>query len=240
MGRNLKLEDKFTFSCHDQLACFKKCCRDINIFLTPYDVLRMRKKMQISSGDFLNKHTHVLKSPHSGFPVVILKMREDDLVCPFITDKGCQVYDVRPWSCRMAPVEVRGTGEFGIAFEESRCHGLKETKEWTVNEWMENQGLAAYHEPEELFGQIPLKVKRTGDARLDQVVMDMIFTGCYDLDRFRKLLADHPDLLDDQPQYLIKEIMEDDVALMKFAFRWLPVYLNDVSRLKELARILNQ
>ncbi|WP_338013905.1 YkgJ family cysteine cluster protein [Desulforamulus profundi] len=123
MGRNLKLEDKFTFSCHDQLACFKKCCRDINIFLTPYDVLRMRKKMQISSGDFLNKHTHVLKSPHSGFPVVILKMREDDLVCPFITDKGCQVYDVRPWSCRMAPVEVRGTGEFGIAFEESRCHG---------------------------------------------------------------------------------------------------------------------
>ncbi len=37
------LDDKFKFSCHKELTCYNTCCRDVNIFLTPYDVLRMRR-----------------------------------------------------------------------------------------------------------------------------------------------------------------------------------------------------
>lgn len=240
MEKNLKLEDKFSFSCHHNLACFKECCRDINIFLTPYDVLRMKNKLEITSGEFLKRYTHVLRAPHSGFPVVILKMREDNLVCPFITDHGCQVYHVRPWSCRMAPVEVRGAGEYGIAFEKSRCHGLNEAKEWTVKEWIENQGLEAYNEPEKLFGQIPLRVRRTGEAKLDQAVMDLILICCYDLDRFRKLLSDCPNFVENQPQEFIQEILGNDEALMKFAFKWLLGNLSNVSRLRDLEKVINK
>jgi uncharacterized protein len=36
-------DDQFKFSCHKGLACHNTCCRDVNIFLTPYDVLRMRR-----------------------------------------------------------------------------------------------------------------------------------------------------------------------------------------------------
>ncbi|SHJ97299.1 YkgJ family cysteine cluster protein [Desulforamulus aeronauticus] len=240
MSQNLKLTDAFKFSCHDGLACFKQCCRDINIFLTPYDVLRMKNKLAMPSSEFLAQYTHVLRAPKSGFPVVILKMREDNLVCPFITDFGCQVYHVRPWSCRMAPVEVRGDGVYGIAFEKSRCHGLQEAKEWTVEEWMMNQGLAEYNEPEELFGQIPLKTKTTGNPNLDQIMMDMILIGCYDIDRFKNILAEHPDLIEEQLQENLPVIMQDDVSLMKFAFDWLPDHLSNHQKLLELKKVLDK
>lgn len=238
MGKSLRLEDKFKFSCHENLDCFKKCCRDINIFLTPFDVLRMKNKLNLTSGEFLKTYSHVLKVPGSGFPVVILKMREDNLVCPFITDYGCQVYHVRPWSCRMAPIEVRGNGEYGIAFEKSRCHGLNEAREWTVKEWMDNQGLEDYIEPEELFGQIPLKIKSTGHEKLDQVMMEMVLVGCYDLDRFRKILVDQPELLDGQLDDSVELIMQDDTSLMKYAFKWLPNNLNNFEKLKRIEQVL--
>lgn len=239
MTKNLQLGDKFRFSCHDKLSCFKQCCRDINIFLTPYDVLRMKKKLGLTSGEFLNTYTRILKAPRSGFPVVVIKMREDNLVCPFITDYGCQVYDERPWSCRMAPVEIRGAGLYGIAFEKSYCLGLNETKEWTVQGWMENQGLSIYNEMEESFAEIPLKIKPTGNKKLDQVQMHMVLVGCYDLDRFREFLRQNPDLVIHQSKELGEEVVNNDVALMKFAFKWLADNLNNIHILNKLNQILN-
>lgn len=193
--------------------------------MTPYDVLRMKNKLGMTSGEFIEKFTHVLKAPRSGFPVIILKMREGDLVCPFIKDYGCEVYQVRPWSCRMAPVEVRGVGVYGIAFEKKRCHGLLETKEWTVEEWMANQGLAEYDEPEALFSQIPQKIKLTGGV-LDKIIMELIFVGCYDIDRFKSILKANPPLQTDQPSDKWAALLEDDLELMKFAFDWLPNQLS--------------
>ncbi|AEG60646.1 YkgJ family cysteine cluster protein [Desulforamulus ruminis] len=238
MGQNLTINGTFRFSCHEQLACFKQCCRDINIFLTPYDVLRMKNQLGLSSGEFLERHTHVLRVPGSGFPVVVLKMREDNLVCPFITDYGCQVYSVRPWSCRMAPVEVRGKGEYGIAFEPSRCHGLKEAREWTVKGWMDNQGLEIYNETEDLFGGIPLKIKALKDPFLEKVRMDMIFIACYDLDRFRKMLLTGPTVMGCKPEDLPGDLQHDDEALMKYAFTWLENHLNDEQVLAGIGKML--
>ena len=238
MDQNLKLQDKFKFSCHDKLECFKTCCRDINIFLTPYDVLRMKNKLELTSGDFIKKHTHVLKAPNSGFPVVILKMREDNLVCPFITDFGCQVYHVRPWSCRMAPVEVRGAEVYGIAFKKSYCHGLNEAQEWTVQEWMENQGLSEYHEPEALFSQIPLKIKLTGDKDLNEIILKLVFTSCYDMDKFKAMLVVNPHLRTEVAETQWQSLIENDIEFMKFTFNWLPTQLHDVKKLKAWGKVL--
>lgn len=240
MGKNLKVTDRFNFMCHENLDCFKKCCKDINIFLTPYDVLRLKNKMGLASSEFLKKYTHVFSAPNSGFPLVIIKMREDSLVCPFITDYGCQVYHVRPWSCRMAPVEVRGDGIYGIAFEKNHCHGLNESKEWTVKEWIENQGLEEYNEPEKLFGQIPLNIKLTGKKDIDQTIMQMIFAGCYDLDRFRKILLENPSLVDGLSDEAIRKISEDDLELMKLAFEWLPINVNNIDKVKKLKDIFDK
>jgi len=38
----LGLKSKFKFECHKGVKCFTKCCRGINIVLTPYDIIRLK------------------------------------------------------------------------------------------------------------------------------------------------------------------------------------------------------
>ena len=35
------------------IACFTRCCRNIDILLTPYDVIRMKNRLGITSTEFL-------------------------------------------------------------------------------------------------------------------------------------------------------------------------------------------
>ena len=91
------------------MGCFTRCCRDITIFLTPYDVLRMKNALQLLSGDFLARYTATLIGD-VGLPVVVLKMQEDDeKSCPFVTRSGCGIYEDRPWACRIYPLQPEST-----------------------------------------------------------------------------------------------------------------------------------
>ena len=55
--RQLGPEDTFRFGCHEGLKCFTRCCGDVNIFLTPLDVLRLARHLGLSTTDFLTQHT---------------------------------------------------------------------------------------------------------------------------------------------------------------------------------------
>lgn len=224
--RSLILDEnsEFRFHCHNGLDCFKQCCRDINIFLTPYDVLRMKNSLGLSSGEFLEKYTLTVPVEHTGFSIVQIKMSEEDnLRCPFITPKGCLVYQERPWSCRLAPVDMLGGGKYSFIFESSHCHGLNETKAQTVREWVRDQGLEIYEEMEQGFNEIPNQLKLTGDKETDQKLSELFFMACYDLDKFKNFLMNNSSLceemnLDDQK---LEQINNDDIQLMKFGFKLL-------------------
>ena len=45
----LGLDNRFKFRCHKGVDCFTKCCRGINIVLTPYDIIRLKNRLQLSS-----------------------------------------------------------------------------------------------------------------------------------------------------------------------------------------------
>lgn len=217
------LNEKFKFSCHKGLDCFNQCCRDINIYLTPYDVLRMKNKLGMKSGEFLERYT--TKIENGGLPAVLIKMREDaDLICPFLTPDGCRVYDVRSWACRIAPVDLKENG-YTFIFDSSFCRGLNEEQEWTLEEWMQNQGLDIYEEKEKLFKNIPLHFHLTGMKNLDKHIKEMVFMACYDLDTFRKFVFETGflNIFWVKPEE-VEKIREDDEALLQFGFRWL---LND-------------
>ena len=105
----LKPEDSFRFNCHAGLKCFTQCCRDITIFLTPFDVLQLKNALGIPSGSFLEQYTVKIVGD-SGLPIVLLKMRDDDAKsCPFVTSRGCSVYPHRPWACRIYPLQPEST-----------------------------------------------------------------------------------------------------------------------------------
>ena len=53
----MELDGKFQFHCHPGVACFNACCKGIDIALTPYDILRLKNRLGISSTEFLVRHT---------------------------------------------------------------------------------------------------------------------------------------------------------------------------------------
>ena len=95
----------FRFLCDKSIPCFNECCRDLNQFLTPYDILRIKKSLNLTSSEFLSQYCKQHTGPESGLPIITLKPVDDmDLKCPFVTPEGCHIYDDRPSSCRMYPL----------------------------------------------------------------------------------------------------------------------------------------
>ncbi|MFH1132283.1 MAG: YkgJ family cysteine cluster protein, partial [Pseudomonadota bacterium] len=146
--KQLEKDDEFCFGCNPELDCFTRCCSDINIPLTPVDVFQLSRKLGIDTNEFLSNHalTPITKDLH--LPVVLLRMGDDpDKNCPFVGEKGCSVYDARPWSCRMYPVGMAlppaRAGEepepIYYLLDDDFCDGHKEGKTWTTETWRNNQ-----------------------------------------------------------------------------------------------------
>ena len=67
-------KSRFTFACHKGLSCFTDCCHGMEIILAPYDILRLKKRLGMTSGEFLARHGVDTVHEESGLPLVILKM----------------------------------------------------------------------------------------------------------------------------------------------------------------------
>ena len=52
---SLALDSSFNFHCHAGLACFNRCCRTPTILLSPYDLLRLRQSLGITSAALLKR-----------------------------------------------------------------------------------------------------------------------------------------------------------------------------------------
>ena len=88
-------DSRFKFECHKEVGCFTKCCRGINIILTPYDIIRLKNRLGISSEEFLAIYTKPRLLEKTDLPVVTLKLMDDDeSSCPFVRDDGCLVYPI--------------------------------------------------------------------------------------------------------------------------------------------------
>lgn len=226
----ISLDDAFKFSCSKNVACFNACCRDLNQFLTPYDILRLKKHLGISSTDFLERYCAQHTGPESGLPMVTLKPKEvPQLTCPFVTSAGCSVYAHRPSSCRTYPLvraisKSRETGEMTERFmllKESHCLGFNEEKTQTVRRWIEDQGIAVYNAFNDLLMEIISLKNRLIPGPLDIKLRHLFSLALYDLDNFRTQIFDK-DLLNNfeiDPTNL-EAIKTEDVALLEFGLKW--------------------
>ena len=105
-------DSRFQFRCHKDVKCFTQCCRGINIILTPYDIIGLKNRLGLSSGDFLAVYTELQMLEKTDVPVVTLKLLDEEgapadrRACPFVRPEGCIVYEDRPTSCRYYPLGV--------------------------------------------------------------------------------------------------------------------------------------
>ena len=90
-------KSKFKFDCHPGVKCFTRCCKDINIILTPYDIIRLKNRLSLSSEEFLALYTEPQILEKTDLPVVMLKLLDVDdpdsegEACPFVRENGCLV-----------------------------------------------------------------------------------------------------------------------------------------------------
>jgi len=228
----LGLDDTFNFACQPGICCFNKCCGDVNIFLSPYDVLRMKKRLEMDSSEFLDKYAIMPVHKDMKTPVVMLRMNDDEAkTCPFLTEGGCGIYSDRPWPCRMYPLGLAAQkdtpdgwrGErFYFLLQEEVCKGFEESRQWTVRQWLEDQGIDEYDLWGEQFKELTLhRFFETGGV-LSPERLHMFFTACYDPDTFRKFVFDST-LLErfEVDEDFVEGMRYDDEALLRFAFLWL-------------------
>ena len=223
------------FICSCKNACFNQCCRDLNQALTPYDVLRLKSHLGISSQAFIQKYTALHCGPESGLPVLAFKPNpQTGHACPFVTPQGCLVYESRPASCRMYPLaraitRSRETGEMAQYFArilEPHCKGHCYPSSQTVGEWLKGQGVEAYNrENDKLMEVISLK-NRVRPGKLDEAFSDQFFLALYDLDEFRSQIFDH-DLAGclNVSDAVLDNIKDNDEALLNFGINWVKYML---------------
>lgn len=229
------LDTPFKFRCHKGIKCFTRCCSNIDIMLTPYDVLRMKTRLGMSSGEFLDKYTKMKIDEKSSHPYAYLAMKSDDeRRCPFVSiPDGCAIYEDRPASCRYYPVgqatlkKANEQGElyyeeFYFFVREEHCAGFEEQSDWTIASWREDQGSEHYDAMNREWKEILMRRNIPGLPPLDPKKQTQFFMASYDMDRFRSYVFESRFLdIFDVPSEEVEAMRKDETALMKFAFKYI-------------------
>ncbi len=183
--QELEPVDKFNFACYPGIKCFNECCKNLNLALTPYDVLRMARGLKITTTEFLEKYTSRHVGMATGLPVVVLKMVNGS--CPFVTDKGCAIYAHRPTPCRLYPLARVRIGEEVQYYllREDFCLGHAEKREWSPERWIEDQDAMEYNSMNDLFFELVSAKNRSGRT-LEEREIEEIYKACFDVDRFKR------------------------------------------------------
>jgi Fe-S-cluster containining protein len=222
------VDDRLRFACHPGVPCFTECCADLNLALTPYDVLRLKDSLKISSAEFLDQYTTDEVRYNCGLPVLMLKMTHDSRgTCPFLQPEGCTVYEDRPGACRLYPIARAAKHERGTVKErfflmrEPHCCGFQEEKEWSTEAWLEDQGLESYNEMNSLWMAMNQGISRDTPPSITGEKLRMYFMACYNLDMFKRFVLESRLLkLYQVDRRTVAGIKTDQVELLKLAFKW--------------------
>ncbi|MFP7754919.1 YkgJ family cysteine cluster protein [Thermodesulfobacteriota bacterium B35] len=238
-GRTRVGSEPFRFHCHPGVSCYLHCCHKVEMYLYPYDIIRLKNRLGLHSAEFLRRHTRVAAGSHPYFPALMLNMAESEgFPCPFLTGSGCSVYRDRPSSCRTYPlergVERTGTGE-GLRVHyfmthHPYCKGHDEQRTYTIRQWERDQQLYEYNLHNDLWAEVdaffatnPWQGEGAAGPR-----QQMAFMVCYNIDDFRAYMEKNNLLamfrLDRDRR---RRISADDSELLRFGYDWLFHVLGD-------------
>jgi Fe-S-cluster containining protein len=220
------------FQCRKGIDCWNACCSNIDISLTPVDILRLSRRLDISTTEFLMQYTFPYELEPNGIAGVKFKPVENGSACQFMRPEGCDVYTDRPTACRYYPVallsmrrsdETTDRSAFALV-KEPHCHGHNEPRQISIEDYRREQGVVEYDELGRGWRQLVLKKKSSGPTigAPSKRSLQLWFMACYDLDRFRDFVASTAfNEVYDIPWDEMQKILSTDTELMLFAFRFL-------------------
>jgi hypothetical protein len=236
----LEAREKFCFACHPGVACFTECCRQLDLALTPCDVLRLKKRLKLDSGSFLEQYVIVAWEEGMIFPACFLTMIDDGQAsCVFVTEQGCSVYEDRPAACRAYPagrgVSRRANGtldEHFVLLREPHCLGFAEQQEQTTPEYFQAQGLTECNQLNDQLLRLFHHPQIQAGFRLSQSQIDQFIMALYNLDFFRQEMTDGRIKMNRPLSVLeLRALTGDDEELLLLGLRWLlQEYFGEISR----------
>lgn len=226
----IERNETFTFACHPGISCFTECCRELDLALTPYDVVRLKNRLDMHSGRFLEQYVIIEWDESSVFPQCYLTMVDDGRAsCVFVSPEGCTVYKDRPSSCRAYPVgrgaSRRQDGQVDEQFilvKEPHCKGFAEPPAQTPDAYFADQGLSAYNQFNDVLMTILQHEKILKGYRLSRQQIEQFLLALYNLDMFRQEMSDGRISLKKplNPEDL-QGLAGDDEKLLLLAVKWL-------------------
>ena len=242
-GRTRVGAEPFHFHCHPEVACYLTCCHRVEMYLYPYDVIRLKNRLGLHSAEFMHRHARIGQGSHPYFPAVMLNMADQEgYPCPFLRKNGCSVYRDRPSACRTYPLEravewlpdKRLLRPHYFMTHHPYCKGHGEQRTYTIEQWERDQNIVEYNLMNDLWARVdaffatnPWEGEGAGGPR-----QRLAFMVCYNIDDFRTYVSQHNLLsgfrLSKDERRRIKR---DDGELLKFGFRWLQHVLGGRSTL---------
>lgn len=229
--KTLGADAEIQFRCHKGISCFNACCKRADITLTPYDIIRLKQRFGVTSGEFLKQHTVPFEMDADKVPGVKMKT-DDEGACVFVTEEGCSVYEDRPTSCRYYPLghlalRQKDSAEDEtqyVLIKEQHCKGHEEDRTILIKDYLVEQDVPMFREMNREWLQLLLKKKSAGPTvgRPSEESLQLYFMACFDGDRFRRfVMSEGFNRTYDLDDSTFETLGADDVALMKFGFRFL-------------------
>ena len=233
-GRRLEANESFHFACRPGLACFNRCCRNLNLFLYPYDVLRLKRRLGVSAEQFLDAHTDLVLRPGHHFPDVLLRMSDNaEQACPFVAAEGCSVYPDRPFTCRSFPLEkglalgAASARPMPVFFFNPPpfCLGPQQPVPTTAQDWFAEADTRRYDRFTERWAVIQDRFGR-GDPWGAEGPQGrrarMAFMASYNLDAFRRFVFESSFLKRFKvPRKRLRCMEHDEEALLELGLEWI-------------------
>lgn len=188
--RELNPETRFNFEC--QAECMGKCCRNIDIWLDPWDVETIARELEMTTRDFINRYCYYELDSATRWPSVRFRHAAEG-PCYFLLDDGrCRIYHVRPRNCRTYPLgravrfersgeEVQIVEKLFMVDPMEFCLGHNASRTWTVKEWLEDCGAYRYYELCDLYLEVidfakkKLKCGEWMNNQTARIIMPLIY-----------------------------------------------------------------
>ncbi len=181
-------QDKFSFTCERTNVCCKNFSDEDRIVLEPYDILRLSRKLRISTGKFISDYADLSLDRNTQLPIALLGFQGTDSrnKCIFLRSYGCSVYEDRPLRCRLYPLgRLFDKGKsYYILINNCPCGDTKGDSSWTAREWIESSDAEDFLEYQEYIAEVFSYVNLDIYRRLDEDQKISLGRTLHDIDAF--------------------------------------------------------
>ena len=185
------LDDTFRFHC---TMCGRCCINREDILLTPRDIYRMAKELEITPQELFERYCENYLGGDSRMPIVRLKPRGSVQRCPLLKDRKCSVHQAKPTVCALFPIgrcgktdrqSKRAPEDFENAqieyiFSNPGCGDGSETH--TVREWLHDFNLSEEDDFFRKWNQALIKLSitfREMEKKTDEELMSLIWSATF-------------------------------------------------------------